>query len=260
MKGISLAKEYQDNSQLQWNWATESLKKFRFNEGDKVLDVGCGDGKITALIAKQVPQGVVIGLDVSEEMVSHASSTHLDPNLQFIQGNAAAIPFKGHFDKLVSFNALHWVLEQEEALQSFKDSLKPGGSMLLVLPGKSSVNLGSLSEKLAHSEKWSSYFPNFKQKRIYYDPEEYVSLLEKFQFQVQSIEVSQSLTKIKDKAHLIACITPVVNFIGHLSPSLQKEYIDDIAKMIEDELVFPDGSIGSGNIKIEIIASIPREI
>ncbi len=47
-QGITRASEYQNNSNFQWEEAMKSLKKFRFEENDKVLDVGCGNGKITA--------------------------------------------------------------------------------------------------------------------------------------------------------------------------------------------------------------------
>ncbi|MES2345148.1 MAG: class I SAM-dependent methyltransferase [Chlamydiota bacterium] len=125
-QGISLVNDYQENSSLQWNWAMESLKKFPFNENDKVLDVGCGDGKITALIAKQVTHGIVIGFDISEKMLAHASANFSSDNLLFVQGNATSIPFKKQFDKLVSFCTLHWVLKQEQALQSFRSSTTIG--------------------------------------------------------------------------------------------------------------------------------------
>ncbi len=259
-QGISLVSDYQKNSSLQWNWAMESLKKFPFNENDKVLDVGCGDGKITALIAEHVTHGIVIGLDISEKMLAHASANFSSDNLLFVQGNATSIPFKQQFDKLISFCTLHWVLEQKQALQSFKDSLKPGGALLLILPGKAPSNLGSVSKKIACSEKWSSYFPHFKQKRVYYTKEEYLVLLEKVQFEVQSLEVSETITKYADKEALTAYIKPLVNFIDHLSPNLQEDFINDIVErqILESNLTFPDGSIGLQTIKIEVIALNPK--
>jgi len=130
--------------------------------------VGCGDGKITALIASQVPQGIVVGMDISEKMIKQTSLILKPENLIFFKGDALSIPFKEQFDKVVSFCTLHWVLNQKQALNAMKDSLKQDGIMLLVLPGKSSNNLANLSEKIARSEKWSKYFPDFKQERNYF--------------------------------------------------------------------------------------------
>jgi trans-aconitate 2-methyltransferase len=260
-QGISQANEYQNNSGHQWEMALGSLKKFSFNENDKVLDVGCGDGKITALIAKQVPYGMVVGLDISKEMISLAKSSFSRPNLLFVQGNAKAIPFKQQFDKVVSFCTLNWVVEQEQALQSLKESLKPGGALLIVVPGRTEFNLGTIYEKLAYSEEWSSYFPNFKKVRAYFTPEEYQALLEKLQFQIHSFESEEKITIFKDKETFLGHIRPLVNSIDHLSPELQDRFIREILaqKMQDTDLVFPDGSIGLRTLKIEVIALNPLE-
>ncbi len=257
-QGIVLAYDYQNNSNFQWEQAMEGLKKFPFNENDKVLDVGCGNGKITALIAKKVPSGMVIGLDISQQMLLHAvSNFSADNNLLFLQGDAKSIPFKQQFDKIVCFYALNWVIEQEQALRCFKDALKPGGSMLLIVPGKSPSNLGPIVEKIIRSEKWSSYFPDYKQDRIYFTPEEYLSILEKIQYQVRSFETSEVITKYKDKSALIAHARPVLNMIDHLSSDLQEEFIDDFL-IAQGHETFSDGSIEVRNVKMEVIASIPK--
>jgi trans-aconitate 2-methyltransferase len=256
-QGVTLANDYQNNSNFQWEQAMESLKKFPFNENDKVLDVGCGNGKITALIAKKIPYGIVIGLDISQEMLLHAVSNFSAENLLFLQGDAKSIPFKQQFDKLVCFYTLNWVIEQEQALQCFKDSLKPGGSLLLIVPGKAPSNLGPIVEKIIRSEKWSSYFPDYKQDRIYFTPEEYLSLLEKIQFQVQSLEVCEVITRYKDKTALIAHARPVLNMIDHLSPALQGEFIEDFL-IAQGHETFSDGSIEVRNVKIEVIAFSPK--
>lgn len=255
-QGISLASEYQKNSELQWDWAMESLEKFSFNSNDKVLDVGCGDGKITALIARQISQGVVVGMDISQKMIKQASSNFKEGNLMFFQGNANAIPFKEQFSKVTSFCTLHWVLDQKNALNSMRDCLKQGGIMLLVLPGKASNNLASISENIANSEKWSKYFPSFKQERVYFTLNEYEELLKEVDLEVISILETESVTFYANKLALIDWIKPLVNFIDHLEPNLQRRFIEDIAdQMLLNDPMASDGSIHIRHIKIEVIAT-----
>lgn len=255
-QGISLANDYQKNSGLQWEWATESLKKFSFDPQDKVLDVGCGDGKITALIAAQVSDGMVMGMDISEKMIKQATISCQKENLMFFLGNAVAVPFKEQFDKVVSFCTLHWVLDQEQALQSMKECLKQNGTLLLVLPGKAPNNLATLSEKIIRSEKWAAHFPTFKQERVYFSVEEYRELLKKVNLEIKSIVETESITVYKNKAALIAWIKPLVNFIDHLSPQLQTSFIEEIAnQMLLNDAPLGDGSIPIRHVKIEAIAT-----
>lgn len=254
-QGISLAEEYQNNSNLQWDWATESLRQFSFNPLDKILDVGCGDGKITALIASEVPNGIVFGLDISEKMIEQASQTFKNENLTFFQADAAAIPFKEEFDKVISFCALHWLEDQHQALNSMNDCLKRDGMMLLVLPREAPNNLGSVTEKIIQSEKWSRHFTNPKQERFYYTTDYYKELLIKARFEVQSIVETESRTFFENKKALTNWIKPLVTFIDHLDSNLQKEFIEDIAdQMLLNDPPFHDSSICIRHIKMQFIA------
>lgn len=255
-QGISLAGTYQKNSALQWEWATESLDRFSFYPNDKILDVGCGDGKITALIARRVPQGIIIGMDISEKMINQATLTFGHENLIFFQGDALTIPFRNQFDKVVSFCTLHWVLDQKQALHSMKRCLKPDGILLLVLPGHAPNNLATLSEKVAKSEKWSEYFPFLKQERVYFTLEEYRKLLAEVGLEIRSIMEAESVTLYESKNALIDWLTPLVNFIDHLPRDLQPLFIEDISdQMLLNDPPYSDGSIGIRHLKIEVVAS-----
>jgi trans-aconitate 2-methyltransferase len=255
-QGIKNPHTYEKTSHLQWIWATESLGKFPIEETDKVLDIGCGNGKITAYIAEKVPKGCVVGFDISEEMLSFASSNYAKSNLVFILGNANSIPFNQQFDKLFTSCTLHWILEQEQALLSFKKCLKPGGAMLLILPGKAPSNFGEVARDVAATEKWVPYFPNFKQERVYFTSEEYRSLLESLGIKIESLEVSETITKYVDKSTFITYITTLCDFMDHLTPDLQNEFIHDVATLQIDKsnLNYNDGSVGIRTIKIEVIA------
>lgn len=226
-EGISLAKEYQNNSNFQWNSALESLNKIFLSPSDKVLDVGCGNGKITAYIANQVPNGIVVGLDISKDMLTFANTTFSSNNIIYMSGNAKNLPFEKQFDKVVSFNTIHWVVEQKQALQSLVEALKPGGTLLLVTPGKTESNLGTRAEKLIQTDKWSPYFPTYKQERIYFTSEEYLELLSELPLKLISFEASETTTPYKDIETLKGHVRPLLNFIDHLSPELKEDFLND---------------------------------
>jgi ubiquinone/menaquinone biosynthesis C-methylase UbiE len=71
-KHVWQAAEYHENSSAQKEAALHLLQFCKFRKNDHVLDIGCGDGKITALIACKVKQGRVLGIDISQEMINFA--------------------------------------------------------------------------------------------------------------------------------------------------------------------------------------------
>jgi trans-aconitate 2-methyltransferase len=101
------------------------------NGTERVLDIGCGDGRITVEIARRLESGSVLGIDPSTHMIDFAKAHFADPNLAFAVGDAAALPYRGEFDLAVSFNALHWVRDQNAALRGIRAALKPTGRAFL---------------------------------------------------------------------------------------------------------------------------------
>src|SRR2546423_2074010 len=126
---------YSRISSLQATMAQEVLALLDLNGSERVLDVGCGEGKITAEIASRVARGSVVGVDPSHDMIEFAekhftlsrSSGGLIRNLRFEVADARHLSFKNEFDLAVSFNALHWIPEQDAALRSIYSALIPGG-------------------------------------------------------------------------------------------------------------------------------------
>ena len=105
---------------LQRHLAQRTLAGLQFRGDERVLDVGCGDGFITRSIAARLTDGAVVGVDASPRMIEVARSRP-DPDgadLRFEVCDVLALPFAAEFDLVVSFNVLHWVVEQQAALTS----------------------------------------------------------------------------------------------------------------------------------------------
>ena len=90
------ALEYEKHSQGQQKWARELIKKISLKGTENVLDLGCGDGKVTAEISKIVNEGSIIGVDNSAAMIKLASDRHsyrLYSNLSFQEMDAGEFKF-----------------------------------------------------------------------------------------------------------------------------------------------------------------------
>lgn len=125
------ADDYAGHSQAQFTWAQELIAKLDLAPDETILDLGCGDGKASALIAASVPIGSVLGVDNSRAMINLAreqfpSSAY--PNLIFQVTDAVRLPFDRRFDAVFSNAALHWVQDHLSVLRGVKRALKrPGG-------------------------------------------------------------------------------------------------------------------------------------
>ena len=101
--------------------------------GERILDLGCGDGALTAKIA--ATGATVVGVDASPSMVQAAQALGLDAHLM----NAELLPFEAEFDAVFSNAALHWVRNQEAMLAGVSRALKPGGRFVAEMGGHGNI-------------------------------------------------------------------------------------------------------------------------
>lgn len=182
---------YAHISALQKAMAEEVLALLQLVGSERVLDVGCGEGKITAQIAARTPRGSVLGIDPSRGMIQFARD-HFGagaPNLRFEVGEAQRLSFHEEFELAVSFNALHWVPEQEAALQAIRASLKPNGrAQLRLVAVGARQSLESVVEEVRSASEWRAYFEGFHDPYLRLTPEEYAALAERNGFRVLHLE------------------------------------------------------------------------
>jgi len=106
-----------------------------FVEGKRVLDAACGEGYGARRLASKARQ--VVGVDLSEQAVAHASARYPVPNLTFQQADCSQLPFpSGHFDCIVSFETLEHLENQQEMVKEFRRVLAPDGFLVISSPDK----------------------------------------------------------------------------------------------------------------------------
>jgi trans-aconitate methyltransferase len=191
--------EYAKNSESQKSSADDFLKAAQLQGVHSILDVGCGDGKITAALARAIPQGSVIGVDISSSMIETAKVLTSN-NLSFQVQDAAQIDFDSQFDLITSFTVMQWVLEQSQALQRFEKALKPGGKLWIQMPTGLPIAMQQALEKTLSSDKWKSYFTQFSPPWRFYQPEEYRNLLVNAHFIPTRLDVVTKHEKFPSRA------------------------------------------------------------
>jgi trans-aconitate 2-methyltransferase len=182
------AGEYSRHSSLQAAVAQEQLGRLTLEGAERVLDIGCGDGKITAEIAARVPHGSVLGVDPSPDMfafATHPFGPATRPNLRFEVADARRLSYRGEFERVVSFNALHWVPEQGEALRSIRAALVDAGQAVLrFVPEGGRRCLEDVIEDVRQSARWARHFTDFQKPYAHFSPQEYQDLAHQNGFRV----------------------------------------------------------------------------
>lgn len=170
---------YSKHSSTQFGHASNLLQNYSFRGDEAILDIGCGDGKITATLANLVPEGRVIGVDSDAAALEFARKTfHTGTykNLTFIQGDATELDKLGDFDLIVSFSCLHYVQDQQAALTKIKNNLKKDGNIILMLYRKCKAQWSAL-DKTSMDLRWQHYFENYDAGYYEYLPNSYQDML-----------------------------------------------------------------------------------
>lgn len=255
-QGVNDAGTYHKNSAQQQHLAEHIMARIPWEGSEWVLDVGCGDGKITAQIAAKVPSGGAIGMDISPSMVSFAKANYPLPNLDFIEGDAATLSFDRQFDVVVSFSTLHWVRDQAGALQGIARALKPGGKAYLQTYGKAPMNVVAVCEKLIYSEEWQEHFPAYQPQRVYFTPGEYQDLLSVAGFQEAALQSYWYEYTLPDREAAYKYTRPLMPFINHLSQEEQRQFVNEfLDEFIKLAKPTEDGSIIFRYLILEVVAS-----
>ena len=171
------ARDYAKNSSGQFEWAQELIAKLDLQGSESILDIGCGDGKITYRLAEAVKNGYVLGVDQSEEMIRIAIEQFPPAkysNLSFLRMNAMDIRVSHKFDVAFSNATLHWVKDQVAVLRGVRKCLKSGGKILFQMGGCGNAAdvFVAIQEMLQH-RRWGSYYEGFIPPYNFYGPEEY---------------------------------------------------------------------------------------
>ena len=161
--------------------------------GERILDLGCGDGQLTSKLAAAGAE--VVGVDASPEMVAGACSKGIVARVC----NAEALPFAAEFDAVFSNAALHWVRHQDAMLAGVKRALKPGGRFVAEMGGHGNiaaiqVALMAVLERhgCAGLEDGVNYYPT---------PAAYRARLERQGFTVEEIQLIPRPTPLSAGMH-----------------------------------------------------------
>jgi trans-aconitate 2-methyltransferase len=256
------AEDYSRSSSAQHVWARELIAKLRLDRGESVLDIGCGDGKVTAEIASLVRGGRVVGIDSSPEMVAFAGRTvgGSFPNVVFSVCDACELPFDGEFDVVFSNATLHWVIDHRPVLRGISRALRPGGRLLLQMGGRgNAADILSLMDALPADARWGRFFPERVTAYGFYGPEEYVPWLREAGLTPVRVELLERDMAQPGKEGLASWVrTTWLPFTHRVPEQRRDDFVSDIVdRYVESHPADSEGLVHVPMCRLEVEATKP---
>ena len=184
---------YDDKHAFVFKYGEDLVDVLKPLAGERILDVGCGTGYLTSIIA--AAGATVVGIDSSLEMITKAKTQY--PELEFKIQSAKEFHFDEHFNAIFSNAVLHWVLQKEMAIDCMYRNLKKSGRIIVEFGGKNNVE--KIITALQHSLIKHGFAENASIP-LWYFPSlgEYTGLLEKRGFRVNYAAHFNRETKLTD--------------------------------------------------------------
>jgi trans-aconitate 2-methyltransferase len=171
------ATEYEAVSAPQTNWGANFLEVFlerRGLRGDaSVVDAGCGTGRVTELLLRHLPDGTVLGVDASEDMVEAARRRFAgDVRVRVERQDILRLEVEEPVDVIFSTATFHWIKDHERLFDRLARVLKPGGKLVAQCGGRGNVaRTLAIVEQVMGEDHFEKFFAGWEGPWNFADPE-----------------------------------------------------------------------------------------
>lgn len=144
----------------------------------KVVDLGCGPGNMTKLLAERWPEALVLGLDSSQHMIDSARAQNNPPNLRFELADARTWQADDTIDLIFSNAMLQWIPGHTELLTSWLGQLDTEAAVAIQIPGNFSSPSHTTMREVAESPRWAAQLDGvLRHEGVVGEPADYQRLL-----------------------------------------------------------------------------------
>nr|WLK26394.1 juvenile hormone acid O-methyltransferase [Eurygaster integriceps] len=248
---------------------------FKWTEGERVMDVGCGPGDVTLkILCPFLPKDcTVVAVDVSEDMISYArlfiakdkervtfralDIAHEDQLVKFDYWKQQ----KKSFNKVFSFYCLQWIQNHRQAMINIYSLLKPSGEILLMFPTPDNPVYRAV-ENLRKTEKWGEFYE--EEEAWFYkadDPPTYFQeILKNVGFEDIKCYLKQCSYEFSSWESLTQFLKSVNPYISYIPGDMHTEYLKELAdSMLENNAVEPVGDTGKYMTKYDLLVALAKK-
>jgi trans-aconitate 2-methyltransferase len=226
---------------VQEAWGIKLLETLPAGRYEKILDAGCGSGRLTTHLMRMFPQSQVVGLDRSAEMLEQAKQvlSRFHRRLKLIHGDLLTANPGRNFSLVFSNATFHWIRDHSLLFRNLRLWLAPGARLIAQCGGRGNLRrIEGLIKTLGREISFRKYFRGFSRPVNYAAPATTRKLLEQSGF--CEIEVSlhpaptlfASRTDFKDFIRYVICVP---NLARLPSSELQESYLEAFLDLYEKQ-------------------------
>jgi trans-aconitate 2-methyltransferase len=234
---------YKKSSAHQKEWGNKIIAEFQFAGNEHILDLGCGDGVLTAQLAELVPGGFVLGVDSSPSMIEAARELRKN-NLEFKMQDIDSLDYREEFDLVFSNATLHWVKEHNRLLENCFRCLKKEGRVRFNFAGEGNCSHFFKAVRLAMAlPHYSRYFKSFEWPWYMPSVTEYESMVKQSQFREAKVWGEIADRFFLEKSAMIKWIDQpsLVPFLESLPAAEKQGFRDYVVDRMLEMTLQPDG-------------------
>jgi trans-aconitate methyltransferase len=232
------AEIYHRVSEPQRAWGEEVLGSLELRGDERVVDAGCGTGRLTALLAERLPAGHVFALDQSPAMldVARRELARFGQRVNFVQASLGRDPLPAGVDVVFSTATFHWVLDHDALFASIASALAPGGKLHAQCGGAGNLERAHRAVmELGREPKYRSYFAGMPDPWLFASVEATTERLERHGFVELEVWLEARPTPFPDARSYAEFVGSVVlrPFLARLPESLHAGFVAELSARAE---------------------------
>jgi trans-aconitate 2-methyltransferase len=245
------AERYHRLSNPQLGWGRRVLERLAPVSGERVLDLGCGTGRLTAELVSTIGEGTIVAVDRSEAMLREASAVKAGTRgphrvgddtppiaVYFVRADGACLPFADVFDAVLSTATFHWIRDHEALFASIYRALLPGGRLVAQCGGGPNLKrLLDRATELTREPRFERYFEGWSDPWLFADVPTTMGRLHDAAFTAVDVYLEEAPTTLPDRAtfrEFLSCVC-IREHLARLSAPNRDVFLDRLADRGADD-------------------------
>lgn len=231
------ATSYHKVSGPQTSWGERVLARLALRGDERVIDAGCGSGRLTESLLERLPEGRVVALDRSWNMLQTARA-NLRPafgsRVTFVLASLPAMPFHAYADVVFSTATFHWIRDHPALFAALLAALKPGGRLHAQCGGGPNLaEAHRLAEDVMRQEPFAAYFAGWQGVWEFATEDQTRARLVHAGFVDVDVDLEPAPTTLASEADYREFVTTVIYHphLAQLPEPLKARFIDDVTAL-----------------------------